>query len=42
MNPLSLFPFLHSAAWNVNVTAGALAAILDPKNKGPILGKVEP
>ena len=42
MSPLSLFPFLHSAAWNVNVMAGALAAILDPKNKGPILGKVEP
>lgn len=41
MTPSSLCPFLHSAAWNVNVMTGALVAILGPKNKGPILGNVE-
>lgn len=40
VNHLPLCPFLHSAAWNVNVMTGALAAILDPKNKGLFLGKV--
>lgn len=42
ITPLPLCHSLHSAAWKVNVMTGALAAILDPKNKVSILGKVGP
>lgn len=42
MTPLPLCHFLRFAACKVNVMTGALAAILDPKNKGSVLAKVEP
>ena len=36
-----LLHFLHSAAWDLDVKAGALATILDHRDEGHTLGMVE-
>lgn len=39
--PFYSSPILHSAAWNANVMAGALAAILNHEGEDHILGLAE-